>query len=86
MKRLAVLILCVCILAGCANAMQKACKELTKAHDFMVEAEVVAQAGHEKDPNIITEDHLIQLEIMSKTISRLSEVACGFSDLGLFDK
>jgi len=61
--------------------MQKACRELTKAHDFMIEAEVVARAGHEKDPNIITEDQLIQVEMMRETIHSLQMMTCGLGDI-----
>lgn len=81
MKKLVVIMLCIMVLAGCANAMQKACKELTKAHDFMIEAQVVAQAGHEKDPNIITEDQLIQVEIARETIHHLQMITCDLGDI-----
>lgn len=80
-KMIIVFILCSSILAGCAAPLTKACKELTKVHEFFIEAEVVAKAGHEKDPNIVSEDNLIKLEIMTETIERLKVITCELKDL-----
>jgi len=71
-----ILILCVLIMSACAKGLEKGCKELGNAYDVMVKAEKIAQAGHEKDPNLVTEDHLIELEMIINTLQRLQVITC----------
>lgn len=84
-SRLIIVLLCiVMVMAGCGtlkHATNSSCKELLKVRDRLDQGILIANVAHQKDPNIITQAHIVELTRIRDIVGALSIEMCIISDL-----